>query len=66
MTLNEKPTATIWAKDTDGDFQCIGGVTTDATTPEDAVAQANKIFGIFGKTLVADKNFKRVRTEEAQ
>ena len=40
------------------------GVTTASTTDDNAAAQLNKIFAIFGKTIVTD-GMQRIITEEA-
>lgn len=65
MTFTEKPTAIIWAKDGDtGEFVSIGGITTGATTVENAKAQLDKILGIVGKSVLVD-GMTRIRTEEA-
>ena len=64
MTFSQKPTAIIWAKDSGGEFHSVNGITTASTTDENAVAQLNKIFAIFGITFVAD-DMQRIITEEA-
>ena len=63
-TLAQKLTAIIWAKDTSGEFYSVNGVTTASTTDDNAAAQLNKIFAIFGKTIVTD-GMQRIITEEA-
>ena len=63
-TFAQKPVAIIWAKDTDGIFHSIAGITTDATTDDNAVNQLNKIFAIAGRTVTAD-DMQRIITEEA-
>lgn len=65
MTFTQKPTAIIWAKDGDtGEFISIGGITTGNTTPENAKAQLDKIWGIAGKSVLTS-GMTRIRTEEA-
>lgn len=64
MTFSQKPTAIIWAKDSNGEFHSVKGITTAATTDDNAVAQLNKIFAIIGVTIVAD-GMQRIITEEA-
>ncbi len=65
MTFNQKPTAIIWAKDSNGNLISVDGVTNDATTPENAVAQINKILAIVGNSIVAN-GMNRIKTEEAK
>ena len=64
MNFTQKPTAIIWAKDSDGEFHSVFGVTTAQTTDVNAAAQLNKIFAIIGKTIVTD-DMQRIITEEA-
>lgn len=64
MTFSQKPTAIIWAKDSNGEFHSVNGITTATTTDDNAVAQLNKIFAIIGVTIVAD-GMQRIITEEA-
>lgn len=61
--FTEKPTATIWAKDSNGEYRSIDGVTTAATTSANAASQINKIFDIAGLSVVAD-GMSRIKTEE--
>lgn len=63
-TFTQKPTATIWAKDTNGDFHSINGINPAETSDTNAVAQLNKIFAIVGKTIVAD-DMQLILTKEA-
>lgn len=63
-TFTQNPTAVIWAKDTDGNFYSVAGVTTSPGTDDNAVAQLNKLFAVVGKTVVAD-DMKCIITEEA-
>lgn len=63
-TFAKKPTAIIWAKDTDGIFHSVPGVTTSPSTDDNAVAQLNKLFAVVGKAVVAD-DMKCIITEEA-
>ena len=63
-TFTQKPTAIIWAKDTSGVFHSVNGINATETTDDNAVAQLNKIFAIFGKTLVKD-GMQLVITKEA-
>lgn len=63
-TLSQKSTALIWAKDSNGEFHSINGVTTAETTDTNAVNQLNKIFNIFGVTIVPD-GIQRIITQEA-
>lgn len=66
LAFNNKPVATIKAKAADGtEIITISGVTTAATTPENAATQINKILDIGGRAIVADENMTRIRTEEA-
>lgn len=63
MTFKEKPVAIIWAKDGDtGEYASYSGVTTGATTLENAKAQIDKILGIAGKSVLVD-GMTRIRTE---
>lgn len=64
MTFAQKPTAILWAKDTNGEFHSVNGITTASTTDLNAVAQLNKIFALIGITIVAD-GMQRIITEEA-
>ena len=63
-TFTGKPTATIWAQDTKGEFYSVSGVTPDVSTDAAAVAQLNKIFAAIGKTIIAD-DMQLIITKEA-
>ena len=62
--LAQKPVATIWAKDTDGNFYSVPGVNPAPGTDANAVAQLNKLFAAVGKTIVVDK-MQLIITKEA-
>lgn len=64
MTFNLKPTAILCAKNNDGDFISIDGITTGETTPDNAAAQINKILGCVGKS-VTTANMSIILTKEA-
>lgn len=52
--FEEKPVATIKAKEADSQNTfTINGVTKNVTTPDAAATQINKIFGIVGKEVGA-------------
>ena len=63
-TFTQKPAAIIWAKDTSGEFHSVNGINPDTPSDDNAVAQLNKIFAIFGKTVVKD-GMQLVITKEA-
>lgn len=65
LSFYSKPTATLKAKLSNStSLISIPGVTTANTTPANAAAQVNKLFGIAGKAIVADTNMTRTQTEE--
>ena len=66
MVFTAKPASIIWAKDaTTGEYVTINGITREATTPETAVAQINKLLDIGGKSVTA-AGMVRIGTEEAK
>ena len=64
MTFSQKPTAIIWAKDSDGIYHSVNGISPDNFSDNTAVTQLNKIFSIVGKTIIPD-GMQRIKTEEA-
>lgn len=65
LTFETKPVATITAKSaTSADTFTLKGCTTASTTPDNAAAQINKLFGIVGKSVAA-AGMTRSITEEA-
>jgi len=65
MVFQEKTTAILWAKLADSsEYLSIGGVNSATSTPENAVAQTNKLLAIFGKSITADK-LSVITTKEA-
>lgn len=64
LAFNTKPVATLKGKTSDGNSFSVPGITAGGVTPENAVAQVNKLYAIGGKTAVADKNLVRQYVEE--
>lgn len=54
MTLSEKTTVVIWAKDSTGEFHSVGGINPTVNDDATAANQLNKLFAAVGKTIVAD------------
>ena len=54
MTLSQKTTAVLWAKDSSGEFYNIGGINPDVNDDAIAADHLNKLFAAVGKTIVAD------------
>ena len=64
MTFTQKPTVIIWAKTSAGEYISVDGISTAATTPENAAVQINKILSAVGLSVVTD-GMQRFITEEA-
>ena len=65
FTFQSKPTATIRAKSADStDILSVAGVNRNETSGDNAATQLNKLLNIGGLSVVADKNMKKIVTEE--
>lgn len=65
MTFTQAKTATIRAKNTTtNEFRFFNGITTAATTPDNAVAQINKILSVADQAI-SSNGMTRIITEEA-